>query len=161
MTDPIDIDELRAGLEVTASSTPPPRARWTVPWAWPSFGHERTYGDLAEAMRLARDDVSKEMARAYDPVLRIGDGESDAAALERIEAETKRRWLIDRRMVLLARKWCGELMIEAYRRQLAYNARHNAAYLNGSIKNFPSSDTLRATLRLATGLEDPLPRGDA
>jgi hypothetical protein len=101
------------------------------------------------------------MARAYDPVLRIGEGESDAAALERIEAETKRRWLTDRRMVLLARKWGGELMIEAYRRQLAYNARHNAAYLDGSIKNFPSSDTLRATLRLATGLEDPLPRGDA
>jgi hypothetical protein len=70
-------------------------------------------------------------------------------------------WLTDRRMALLASKWGGETVVEANRGQLACNERWAEAYRNSDITNFPDSRTLRATLRLATGLEDPLPRGES
>lgn len=121
----------------------------------------RTYADLVDAQADIRSQVERELATAHDEVLQIRIGESDVAAVTRIDVAVDERTASHARTMALVERWGVDTLAEARRRARAYTDRLAAAFMQGSgtytNTTLMNSKAAQTSLRMAVGLEDLLP----
>lgn len=158
----MNIDALRAALDAANQD----RALAAATQQWEElfdpdtgeyrYGHERTYGQLAEAIVRVREEIEAELEAIDHPVFIIGPNEDMAAATARIDNVLDARWPTDPRIVLLMNTWGWHAAQESMLRMMRFHERHRDVLDKHGVAVF-TSPTITSKLRMDYGLEDLLP----